>query len=166
MFHTYIVSVFIWVLHMFCKCFYFFQLFQIHVSSVSSVFRRMLQIFHPDVSKENQVLHTLQWRRWNIRPPRVVRLTLSSPVLSPLPSLPSISSQQFELGGKRRGHIRSCVCTGGVGKTSSPSIAEFERPGRIAWNKSGKMESRHGRPDARVRPDVRALALSINYKSF
>jgi hypothetical protein len=44
-----------------------FQLFsgvfasiQTHISSVSSVFRRMLQVLHLDVSKVDQVLHVLQ----------------------------------------------------------------------------------------------------------
>jgi hypothetical protein len=59
---------FIWMLHMFfndissvfrcfCKCFRrMFQVFQMHVSSVSSVFTRMLQMFHPDVLKINRML--------------------------------------------------------------------------------------------------------------
>jgi len=54
MFHTNI-ECFIWMLHMFLMAFQvfsvFLQVFQEHVSSVSSVFRRMLQIFHLDVSK-------------------------------------------------------------------------------------------------------------------
>jgi hypothetical protein len=37
MFHTYVASVFIWMLHMFCNGFQvFLQLFQTHVSSISS----------------------------------------------------------------------------------------------------------------------------------
>jgi hypothetical protein len=35
----------------------FFVVFQTHVSSVSSVFRRMLQMFHLDISKVNWVLY-------------------------------------------------------------------------------------------------------------
>jgi hypothetical protein len=35
----------------------FLQVFLTHVSSVSSVFRRMLQMFHLDVSKVDKVLH-------------------------------------------------------------------------------------------------------------
>jgi hypothetical protein len=43
------------------KCFRcFFKCFQTHVSSVSSVFRYMLQVLHLDVSKVDQVLHMLQ----------------------------------------------------------------------------------------------------------
>ena len=43
------------------KCFHvFLQVFQRHVSSVSSAFRRMLQVLHLDVSKVNRVLHILQ----------------------------------------------------------------------------------------------------------
>jgi hypothetical protein len=49
---------FILMLHMFCndifKC--FLQVFQKHVSSVSSVFSYMLQMFHLDVSKVDRVL--------------------------------------------------------------------------------------------------------------
>jgi hypothetical protein len=40
------------------------QVFQAHVSSVSSVYRRMLQMFHLDVSKVDRVLHMLQCRWW------------------------------------------------------------------------------------------------------
>jgi hypothetical protein len=69
-FQTCVASVFIWTLHMFqpyvasvlsgcCVCFtivskcfqVFLQLFQMHVSSVSSVLRRILQLLHLDVSK-------------------------------------------------------------------------------------------------------------------
>jgi hypothetical protein len=35
----------------------FFQMFQKHVSSVSSAFRRMLQLLYLDVSKADWVLH-------------------------------------------------------------------------------------------------------------
>jgi hypothetical protein len=35
----------------------FLQVFQMHVSSVSSIFRHMLQMLHLDVSKVDQVLH-------------------------------------------------------------------------------------------------------------
>jgi hypothetical protein len=72
-FHTYVAIVFIWMLHMFhtyiasvlSRCCVYFTMvlrcfckcFQIHVSSVSSVFRRMLQVLHLDVSKIDRVLH-------------------------------------------------------------------------------------------------------------
>jgi hypothetical protein len=58
--------------HVCCKCFYqdvayicngfqvFLQVFQTHVLSVSSVFRRMLQVLHLDVSKVDQMFHILQ----------------------------------------------------------------------------------------------------------
>jgi len=41
------------------KCFLgvFASILQMHVSSVSSVFRRMLQALHLNISKANQVLH-------------------------------------------------------------------------------------------------------------
>ena len=52
MFHTYVASVFIWMLLMFYNSFQvFLQVFQMHVSSVSSVFRRMLQVLCLNVSK-------------------------------------------------------------------------------------------------------------------
>jgi hypothetical protein len=49
----------------------FLQVFLVHVSSVSSVFRRMLQVLYLDVSKIDQVLHL---------PPRLLlpRLSVSS----------------------------------------------------------------------------------------
>jgi hypothetical protein len=65
-FRTYVVIVFIWMLHMFrthvasvfsgwmvFKCFsgVFLQVFQTYISSVSSIFRRMLQVLHLDISK-------------------------------------------------------------------------------------------------------------------
>jgi hypothetical protein len=44
------------------KCFQvFLRVFQTHVSSVSSVFRRTFQMLHLDVSKVDRVLHMLQW---------------------------------------------------------------------------------------------------------
>jgi hypothetical protein len=58
MFHTYITN----VLSGCCVYFYtdfhvFLQVFQMHVSSVSSFFRRMLQVLHLNVSKVDQVLY-------------------------------------------------------------------------------------------------------------
>jgi hypothetical protein len=41
----------------------FLQLFQTHVLSVSSVFRRILQVLHLDVSKVDRILHMLQCAR-------------------------------------------------------------------------------------------------------
>jgi hypothetical protein len=53
----------IFVLQWLFKCFQvFLQVFHTHVSSVSSVFRRMLQMFHLDVL--DRVLHMLHWRQW------------------------------------------------------------------------------------------------------
>ena len=53
---------FIWVLHMVaivskCVACVFLQVFQKHVSSVSTAFRCMLQLFYLDVSKVNWMLH-------------------------------------------------------------------------------------------------------------
>jgi hypothetical protein len=62
MFHTYVANVLsgccIWFTMVF-KCFFyvFLQVFKVHVSSVSSTFRRMLQVPHLDVSKVDRVLH-------------------------------------------------------------------------------------------------------------
>jgi hypothetical protein len=43
------------------KCFMcFLQVFQTYVSNISSVFIRILQMFHQDVSKVDRVLHMLQ----------------------------------------------------------------------------------------------------------
>jgi hypothetical protein len=54
-----------YVLQKFSKCFMcFLQVFQTYVSNISSVFRRILQMFHQDVSKVDRVLHMLQWCRW------------------------------------------------------------------------------------------------------
>jgi hypothetical protein len=60
MFHTYVASVLsgCYMFAMVFKHFYvFFQVFQKYVSSVSSIFRHMLQVLHLDVSKLDQVLH-------------------------------------------------------------------------------------------------------------
>jgi hypothetical protein len=79
LFQVYVASVFIWMLQMFhtyvtsvlsrcCICFamtfqVFLHVFQTHISSVFicllSVFRHMLQMFHLDVSKVDQMLHIL-----------------------------------------------------------------------------------------------------------
>ena len=91
------LQVFIWVLHMFhtyvasvlsgcCVCFtmvfkcfqVFLQVFQMHVSSASSVFRRMLQVLHLNISKVDRVLHL---------PSRLL-----------LPRLGVLSSSQYRLG--------------------------------------------------------------------
>jgi hypothetical protein len=83
-FQTYVANVFIWVLHMFhtyvasvlsgrCVCFTIvfqvfsgvLQVFQMHVSSISSVFRFMLHLY---ISKVDRVLHL---------PPRFLPLRLS-----------------------------------------------------------------------------------------
>ena len=65
MFHTYVASFFIWMLHMFCNI--FFEVFSGAFTSVLDacfkclfVFRRMLQMFHLDVSKVDRTLHMLQ----------------------------------------------------------------------------------------------------------
>jgi hypothetical protein len=57
-FHTYVASIFIWMLRMFAMFFQvFFQVFETHVSSVSSVFfLHVCKCLHLDVSKTNQVL--------------------------------------------------------------------------------------------------------------
>jgi hypothetical protein len=56
--HTYVAT----VLSRCCVCFYngfqmFLQVFQIHISSASSIFRHMLQVLHLDILKVDQVLN-------------------------------------------------------------------------------------------------------------
>ena len=51
---------FIWMLHMLAMALKCFQVFQTYVARVSSIFRCMLQVFHLDVTKVDQVLHMLQ----------------------------------------------------------------------------------------------------------
>jgi hypothetical protein len=69
------------------------------VSSVSSVFRRMLQMFNLHVSKVDRMLHMLQWCQWLVGSglPQASALSLCGaprPLLfslsPPFPSLPSI----------------------------------------------------------------------------
>jgi hypothetical protein len=65
-FQMYVTSVFTWMLRMFCNIFstvfyVLLQVFQKHVLSVSSVFRRMLLILHFDVLKVDRVLHMGSW---------------------------------------------------------------------------------------------------------
>jgi hypothetical protein len=57
------------MLYIFCNDFlsafrFFLQMFQMHVSNVSSVFNRTLQMFHLDVLKVHWALHMLQRCRW------------------------------------------------------------------------------------------------------
>jgi hypothetical protein len=111
-FQTYVASVFIWKLHMFhayvanilsgcCvrvaevfKCFMCFsQVFQTHVSNVSCVFRRMLQMFHLNIAKVDRVLHMLQWHLW-LADNALPQLRKASAPISRLPRealLPSLS---------------------------------------------------------------------------
>jgi hypothetical protein len=93
MFHTYISSVlsgccvyFTIVSSVFFKV--FLQVFLMYVSSVSSVFRRILQVLHLDVSKIDQVLHL---------PPRLL-----------LPRLNASSSSWCRLGMWTRGTGGRC----------------------------------------------------------
>jgi hypothetical protein len=84
-FQTYVAV--IWTLHMFytyvahilsgcCVCFTWFssgfqmflQVFQMHVSSVSSTFRSMLQVLHLDISKVDRVLHLVPSSPWIASP--------------------------------------------------------------------------------------------------
>jgi hypothetical protein len=64
MFHIYICKCFIWMLHILAMAFKCFscvlQVFQMYVVGVSSVFERMLQVFHLDVAKADRVFHMLQ----------------------------------------------------------------------------------------------------------
>jgi hypothetical protein len=108
------------------KCFkVFLQVFQTHVSSVSSGFKYMLQMFHLIVSKVDHVL------------------LLGT-------HLPQQASRQ----GKSRGreHTPSGVRRSGDVQTGmTPTWAR-------------KTECRHDHPDARIRSDVRTLALPLKSK--
>jgi hypothetical protein len=48
-------------IHMFSSFSGVLQVFQTYVASVSSIFRRMLQVFYPDDTKVDWMLHMLQW---------------------------------------------------------------------------------------------------------
>jgi len=135
-FSNYVTSEFIWMLHMFhtyvvsvlsgrCICFLmafqvFLQVFQTHVSSVSSVFTCMLQIFHLDVIKTNRVL------------------LLGT-------HLPQQASKQGNRGDVSGLH---------VGSGGASDVRTARAP---MW--ACKTKCRCGRLDARIYPDVRALAL-------
>jgi len=78
----------------------FLQVFQTNVSNVSSVFRRMLQMFYLDVLKVDRMLHISQWCRWLADSGLLqgfgiylARRALPSPVPS-LPFLPSAATVQ------------------------------------------------------------------------
>jgi hypothetical protein len=114
-FHRYVASVFVCMLHMFhtyvdsvlfgcCISFLngfssvlgFFASVSDDISSASSIFRHMLQMFHLDVSKVDRVLHMLHGASgWPTAAYRnssfLVRRASPSPLLSssllPLPSL-------------------------------------------------------------------------------
>jgi hypothetical protein len=94
MFHTYVACVFIWMLRvvaMVFKCISgFFQVFQNHVSSVSVVFRRMLQLLFLDVSKVDRVLHLFS-------PPSAAS-SLPKPTRHPYDS----TAGSFQIGGVAR----------------------------------------------------------------
>jgi hypothetical protein len=65
----------------------FFQVFQKHVSSVSTAFKHMLQLLYLDASKVNQVLH--------LSSPPYVALSLPAPAGHPNDA----ASGSFRIGG-------------------------------------------------------------------
>jgi hypothetical protein len=128
------------MLHMFCNAFssvFRLQLFQTHVSSVSSFFRRMLQMFHLDVLKVDSILHMLQWHRWladnglqqgfgSYRVPfscGVPRPLLSSPS-PPFPSLHFTATVRARR--QTEGCIRPRVWAGSMGVTIGESSGQRE----------------------------------------
>jgi hypothetical protein len=75
------------------------QVFQMYVSSVSSVFRRMLKVLHLDVSKVDRMLHI---------PPRLLlsRLgVLSSPSTALHPSQTAERARQGPVEGAHLGMV-------------------------------------------------------------
>jgi hypothetical protein len=73
-------------------------MFQMHISSVSFVFRCMLHVFHLDVSRVDQMLHDVGgWQRAACYRALAPTLLGEPHPLSLLPSLPSISPWQFKL---------------------------------------------------------------------
>jgi hypothetical protein len=138
-FRMHVASVFIWMLHMFhtyvaymfyrmlrmVKCFQmFFQVFQKHISSVSTAFRRMLQLLYLYVSKVDRVLH-LSF------PPSVASswCVLPAPVGHPY----NTTVGSFQIGGavplpllslgRREGLRGACemVCSARASRHGSPS---------------------------------------------
>ena len=67
-----------------------FQVFQKHVSSVSTVFRRMLQLLYLDVSKVDRVLH--------LSSPPSAASSLPAPVGHPY----DVAARSFQIGGAAR----------------------------------------------------------------
>jgi hypothetical protein len=77
--------------HGFQVCFKsFFQVFQKHVSSVLTIFRRMLQLLYLDVSKIDRVLH--------LSSPPSATSSLSEPVGHPY----DVAAGSFRIGGTAR----------------------------------------------------------------
>jgi hypothetical protein len=120
MFHTYVVSILSGCLQWFFSVFQFFlQVFQahvssvssvfrrmLHVSSVSSVFRRMLQVLHLDISKVDRcVAYVAMVSVAAGQQPAAA----PSPLLS-LPSLPSISMRRIELSERDDADARRAKC--------------------------------------------------------
>jgi hypothetical protein len=59
---TYVSSVFIWVLHIFCNGYTrVFLVFQMYVASVSAILDVCCKCFYLNVAKVDRVLHILQW---------------------------------------------------------------------------------------------------------
>jgi len=113
---TYVAS----VLSGYCIC--FAMAFQVFAGFFATVFRHMLQIFHLDVSKVDQVLDMLQWRRWlaDSGLPQgfgsyLARRASPSPLLSlpslPFPSLHLVAAVRARRGngGAQPGHTAPCV---------------------------------------------------------
>ena len=121
------------------KCFHvFFQVFQKHVSSLSSAFRHMLQLLYFGVSKADRVLH--------------------------LSSSPSAASSRCVLLPALAGIHTTPRPVPSESEASLPSslVARVVQTPR----EHVKQSAACGHPDTDVRPNVRALALPFCYASI
>jgi hypothetical protein len=109
-FHTYVTSVFIWILCMLCNGFQVFSICFLSVSeacfsSVSSAFKRMLQVLHLDASKVNRVLRLP--RLFSIASPQCLLLLRAPaghpPPPTPLPDVSDVRGGARNLSQKQMG---------------------------------------------------------------
>jgi hypothetical protein len=117
-----------YVSHMFASvlfgCCVFLQVFQMHISSVSSAFRRMLQVLRLNVSKVDRVLH---FSSPSVGSPRCPILLLApAGHQPPPPSLLDVGDVQDGKGphgrAKRRGKM-----TIGMGIQTPPAVWTYKR---------------------------------------
>jgi hypothetical protein len=167
--------VFIWLLHMFhiyvasvlsrcCIC--FARAFQVFFASVLDVcfkcficLQKYVANVYLDISKVDRVLHMLQWRHWLAGSglPQgfgsyLAWHALSSP-LPLLPSLPSISPWQFELGGEtlpdEHTDARGDASPGGPLTAWCPRDGPEQTRGTCRCMQETSKASKHGRSSGR-----------------